>query len=195
MQHHLLPAVLCQAQTEAVFISHATTDPLACWDAGLVVLWRPARLAVLPTCLPPTCRPVSVFLPVWKSLTDSLSVLMSDHFPSCVSAAFLDVFRPVAFFASPPACQSCCSLCHSYLLSGRLFFYLSAQLSVSPSGFLAERCLDRCWITSNPQIHHSHTSTETGREGETKEEEDVTDERRDKWRKRRRRGIVKEHIQ
>lgn len=67
------------------------------------------------------------------------------------------------------------------------------------SGFPAEGCLDRCWITRTPQTHHSHTRKETGREGERNEEEEeeeaVADERRDKWRKRRRRGIGREHIQ
>lgn len=58
-----MPVVLCQAQTEAVFISHAATDPLACWDAGLV-----ARLAG-------TYRPVTTCLSAYLS---------ASYLPACI---------------------------------------------------------------------------------------------------------------
>jgi len=43
------------------------------------------------------------------------------------------------------------------------------------SGFPAEGCLDRCWITRTPQTHHSHTRTEMGREKGEEVEEAVMD--------------------
>lgn len=139
-----MPAVPCQPQTEAVFISHAANWPaglLGCWARSSAGCYVPARddlivwLLCLPVCLLLAC-PVSVFLPVRQSLTDSLSVFLSDYSPGCLSAASLDISRPVTFLffiASPPACQSSCSSCRAVSLPSSLwsaFVILSARLPV-----------------------------------------------------------------
>lgn len=207
-----MPAVPCQPQTEAVFISHVANWPaglLGCWARSSAGCYVPARddllvwLLCLPVCLLLAC-PVSVFLPVRQSLTDSLSVFLSDYSPGCLSAASLDVSHPVTFFffllplLLPVSLAAVAAgLSVSPPLSGRLLsFCLPGCLSGS-SGFPAEGCLDRCRITRTPQTHHSHTRKEAGKGGWEKmgeeEEEAVIDERRGKWRKRRRRGTGREH--
>lgn len=161
-------AVPCQAQTEAVFISHAATDPLACWDAGLqlgwlfcAAPWWPASLVALP----PTCLPESVFLPVWKSPTDSLSVFLSNYSPGRLGAASLLVSHLE---------RQCCSSFQAVSLSSSLavfffFFGHSARLLPSQSsGFPAEGCLDWCRITRTLQTHHSNARKEARKDIERK---------------------------
>lgn len=188
--HNLIFAVPCQAQTEAVFISHAATDPLACWDAGLVARLaatnRPVTtclsgcssypsVSYLPACVCfPTCLVVSHWQP--PCLLVRLLVWVSQ----CCLFGHLPSSKIFCLYSSLPVSLAAVAVRLFFLLSGRL---LSFCLPSCLSGFPAEGCLDRCWITRTPQTHYSYTRKETGRVRE--QEEAVTDERRDKWRKRR----------
>lgn len=79
---HLMPAVPCQAQTVAVFISHMAIDPVACWDAELV-----AWLA--------ECWPVTT------SLSGCFTYLSASYLPACISfSTCLDVSHLTAFLSS-----------------------------------------------------------------------------------------------
>lgn len=46
------------------------------------------------------------------------------------------------------------------IFSPDIFVILSDCSPSGPSGFPAERCLDRCWITRAPQTHHSYKRKE-----------------------------------
>ncbi|MEQ2173298.1 hypothetical protein GOODEAATRI_030698 [Goodea atripinnis] len=63
-RRQLMPAVLQQAQTEAVFISHAVADRLPCWDAGLVAQPAATHHRPVMTCLSGD----SAYLPVCSYL-------------------------------------------------------------------------------------------------------------------------------
>lgn len=198
-----MAAVLCQAQTEAVFISHADTDPLARWDAGLVA-WLTAVYRPVTTCLSdcsaylsasyspacsflPTCLAVSNWQPLCQTTRLGVSVLPLWTTP--VQLHFF--FYPLCLFFF---CQSSCSSCRAVSLSSSLVVFCHF---VCLSGFPAEGCLDRCRITRTPQTYHSHTRTKAGREDERKR-----GRRRRLWwmkgeinGKKRRRGKGREHIQ
>ena len=194
---------MCQAQTEAVFISHATTDPLACWDAGLVA-WLAAPHHPVTTCMS------GVFAYLSASYFPACICLPSFLIDSCRQHLCL-LARPLAwlpfwtsavqlhfvcfFFASQlSVLQQQLASCHSSLLSACL-------LSVCPAACLAVWLPSRGmagWVLDNkhptdPTLRYKNGDREGGREGRRKGEEGaVKDERRDKGRKR---GIGREHIQ
>lgn len=124
-------AVPCQAQTEAVFISHAATDPLACWDAGLV-----ARLAAthrpVTTCLSGCSAYIYLYSYLFGSLL--LTAFLSSRQTTRMGVSVLPLWTsPVQLRFFPPACQSCCTSCRAVSLSSflpdrLLSFYLAVWL-------------------------------------------------------------------
>lgn len=159
-------AVPCQAQTEAVFISHAATDPLACWDAGLVARLTATHQPVT-TCLSGCSAYVSLYFYQFGSLL--LTAFLSSRQTTCMGVSVLSLWTfPVQlhFFLRPS--QSCCTSCRAVSLSSSSLIVFCHSIWLS--GFPAEGCLDRCWITRTPQTHHSHTRTVMRKEGERKGE-------------------------
>lgn len=81
IRSHLMPVVLQQAQTEAVFISHTVADPLACWDAGLVAQPAATHQQLVTTCLSgdSACLPVCPLL-ICLCLSSFLFSTVQTHF-------------------------------------------------------------------------------------------------------------------
>lgn len=120
-------------------------------------------------CSPPSFR---------VSLTAHLQYRSRPSRRRCLSAVHL-TFGSCDLLVGCVACLSA-HIFPSFSLSGRvcvavpplllhlpdIFVILSDTSPSGSSGFPAERCLDRCWITRAPQTHHSYKRKEGGGEGE-----------------------------
>lgn len=150
LNRRLIAAVQQQSQTVAVFIRKAATDPVACWDAGLVAQTG-------------CCASALDYLRVWSHFEVLyLCVLQLPaiiyHFclvPSPPKTLFLFIFYPDCFIPSPPQTPALWFLYFFRLLSllpsvslaavaarlsfcplsCSLFACLSARLPVMLSGF------------------------------------------------------------